>query len=348
MMRLNRHGVPVALLGISLLGCAGSAAPQPQHQPAAQSSSAALAQPPPPAAVTPEHVCPCKLQMQVVKPCPHAPEAPGTCNVFPTVEAALAEVLQAGPNKTPPQILAIGETHALAEHAALKSTTSRVASEILPKLAAYKSLIVEALIPAAGCDAAQAQVREQTQEVTAPQSATNQSDLVKLAARAKELGITPFPLRLTCDEMKAIAAANEDAVSSSLRWIAQKTIEKARALQAQGQAPLVLYGGALHNDVQPLPGRESFSFGPALSSATSNSVKPSGASLGAAQYIELDVISREFVAHRTPWNELPWYSTYVKNCAASGALLLKQSEQSYVLILPWQTGEPSELCRNTL
>jgi hypothetical protein len=240
--------------------------------------------------------------------------------------AALGRVL-----REKPRILAIGETHALAAHAELKSTTSRFREELLPQLKDFRALILETLIPAQGCNEAQAQVREQTAEVTAPQAKQNPNEFVQLAQSAKELGVTPFPLRLSCEDLKGIAAAGQQSVEQSLRLIANKTIERGEQLLKDPALRLLTYGGAMHNDLFPNSDRQAWSFGPALQTAAMRT--------GSAGYVELDLITREFIADREPWTQLPWYASYVRNCNAEGALLIQQGEHSYALIFPWQSSD---------
>jgi hypothetical protein len=238
--------------------------------------------------------------------------------------AALGHVL--GEN---PRVLAVGETHALTAHGELRSTTARFRDELLPQLKQYRALVMETLIPAQGCNETQAKVREQTREVTEPQAKANPNEFLELATRAKELGITPYPLRLSCDDLKSIAAAGDQGVEQSLRLIASKTVERTQALLAAQQTPVLTYGGAMHNDLTPTPERQAWSFGPPVSSIQSSS---SGVS-----YVELDLITREFIADRAPWTDLPWYPSYVRNCSEAGTLLIQQGPHSFVLIFPWQT-----------
>lgn len=272
---------------------------------------------------TQEHICPCKLQLQnIAHRCTNSPD--DSCMVYPTPTAALGRVLAESP-----RVLAIGETHALAAHGEVQSTTARFRDELLPQLKQYRALILETLIPAQGCNEAQAKVREQTQEVTAPQAKANPNEFLQLATQAKELGITPYPLRLTCEDLKSIAAANEQGIEQSLRLIASKTLARTQALLAEQQGPLLTYGGAMHNDLFPTPERQAWSFGPQLSSMKA---EPSTVS-----YVELDLITREFIADRAPWTQQPWYPSYLKSCADAGTLLIQQGSHSFALIFPWQT-----------
>lgn len=307
-------------------GCAAQGQSQTAEAPPPSSANTNSSSPKTaPVQSTHEHICPCKLQLQnIPHRCTSSPD--DSCMVYPTPMAALERVL--GEN---PRVLAIGETHALAAHGEVQSTTARFRDELLPQLKQYRALILETLIPAQGCNEAQAKVREQTREVTEPQAKANPNEFVQLATRAKELGITPFPLRLSCEDLKSIASAGDQGVEQSLRLIAVKTLERVQGLLAEQQGPLVTYGGAMHNDLLPTPERKAWSFGPQISSMKA---EPSRVS-----YVELDLITREFIADRAPWTQLPWYPSYLKSCADAGTLLIQQGPHSFALIFPWQTAD---------
>jgi hypothetical protein len=90
-----------------------------------------------------------------------------------------------------------------------------------------------------------------------------------------------------------------------------------------GADPLVLaYGGALHNDVSPARGKESFSFGPAMVRATNG------------RYVELDLIVGDYVRNEEPWTSLPWVSTYLAMPATNKTLLFRPGPSSFVLVFP--------------
>lgn len=306
-------------------GCAAQGQATPPTGASQSSTSPSATGPKQPAEAPEQHVCPCKLQMaQIPHRCSNSPD--DSCRVYPTPISALGHVL--GEN---PRVLAVGETHALAAHGDVQSTTARFRDELLPQLKQYRALVMETLIPAQGCNETQAKVREQTREVTEPQAKANPNEFLQLATRAKELGITPYPLRLSCDDLKSIASAGDQGVEQSLRLIASKTLERTQSLLAAQQTPVLTYGGAMHNDLAPAPERQAWSFGPQVSSIQGTS--------SAVSYVELDLITREFIADRAPWTDLPWYPSYVQNCAEAGTLLIQQGPHSFVLIFPWQSAD---------
>jgi hypothetical protein len=315
------------LLLVWVLGCTAS-----ERQVAAPESPPAT--PPAPSttsAVVPEHECPCKASVMAPPEACVSSQAPApdhTCFVFNTPKTALAQVLH-----YQPRILAVGETHLLEANSSVLSTTNRFRQELLPELKGFKAMLMEALIPPQGCAKEEKQVREQTAEVTKPQAPTNQNDFLALANEAKARGITPYPLRLSCEDLKSITGAGEGSVEQSLHLIALKTIVRARALVTEGRVPLLLYGGMMHNDVEPKAGQEAWSFGPELSDSSES-----------AGYIELDLITRELIADRAPWTELDWYQEYQENCAATGTILIRRAARSFVLIFPWQHPQGAKAC----
>lgn len=269
------------------------------------------------------------FQAKTVSACPNYTGERGGCLLFQLPGTAMTHVIESDPGHGPPTILAVGETHALAGTEGLQSTTARFREQLLPRLAAYRALVVEALIPPSGCKQREEQVRQETKQVTENQAQANQDEFLELANRAKAQGMTPYPLRLSCEDLATITTSEQGPIETSMQLIAHKTAERAAALIAAGGKPLLLYGGALHNDVHPLPGRERWSYAAQVGQLQSDSVP--------VRYVELDVITREFVAARKPWTELPWYQVYMQNCAVDGTLLIQNSERSYTLILPWQT-----------
>ena len=85
---------------------------------------------------------------------------------------------------------------------------------------------------------------------------------------------------------------------------------------------IVLYGGALHNDVEPAAAVRPYGFGPELVAATSG------------RYVELDVFVPELVRDSGLWTRLPWYPHFDKKAHPDKATLYKLLPASFTLILP--------------
>jgi hypothetical protein len=242
------------------------------------------------------------------------------CLAFDSPRAAFEQALAGNP-----RVVAIGEAHAQKGGPAVESATRRFARELLPALAPrVKGVVIELLAPDRRCEQREEQaVAERTKPVTAPQRETNQHEFVALGFEAKKLEMLPLPLVPTCDELRAILAADDD-VGALLGLIADITVRQAVAFldHRPADAALLIYGGLIHNDVRPNAGREAWSFGPRLLEHAKQS------------YVEIDLIVPELVRNEPPWTGLSWFSSYDASRAGRETRLLRTGPASFVLIFP--------------
>jgi hypothetical protein len=244
-----------------------------------------------------------------------------SCLAFRSPEAALEHVLASRP-----RVLAVGEAHAQKGTEAIASTAQRFALRFLPRLAGRASdLVIELLVANGRCGKNEQRVAAAEKPVTESQVATNQNEFVALGHAAQALGIRPHALTLNCEAAAKIAAAGGEAVARLLEAVASATqSELERLLDAQPHADqlLLAYGGALHNDLRPRPGRETWSYGPALSTRT------------AGAYAELDLIVPEYVRDSKSWRAFPWYAAFAAAPSSENTRLYSASQGSFVLIFP--------------
>jgi hypothetical protein len=299
--------------------CAANSPPPPQVSPAASASSAS-----PPAATNSlppaSSSAPASSSEPSSRPAPATPESCGNqCLAFTSSEEAFDYVLARGP-----RILAVGEAHAQKGTEAIESATRRFGERLLPRLQGRASdLVIELMIASGKCGNTEQKVREQQRPVTRNQTATAQNEFVTLGHRAKALGIQPHPLTPSCEEYGAVTRAGQADVAVLLETVARVTARQAKALLGNGKSAMVVtYGGAIHNDVAPRAGRESWSFGPELS----------GPIQGA--YVELDLIVPEYVKDTEAWRAMPWYDAFSKAPTSPAARLITTGPASYVLIFP--------------
>jgi hypothetical protein len=286
----------------------------------------------PPAAPTTSPVASAPISVNAAPP---APAAPGfrdcgelNCKEFPSAEAALAYVLA-----EEPRVLAVGEAHAQAAGPRAASSTKRFMDQLLPKLSPRASdLVIELWVANGSCGKVEQQVQKQQAEVTAPQAATNQNEFMELGHRAKALGIFPRALVPSCEQYQKIAGAGADDIAEMLTMIKSVTEHDVKELlQKRGaERLLVAYGGAIHNDLVPRPGREDFSFGPALAEATGG------------KYVELDLVIPEQVRPTEAWQNQPWYAPYAQEAAGTGAYLYSWAPHAYALLFPKAPPAPTE------
>jgi hypothetical protein len=254
---------------------------------------------------------------------PASPCGPIECALYDAPEAAFEAVLASRP-----RLLAVGEAHAQKGEGRGASVAKRFADRLLPALENKASdLLVELMLPPKGCKKEAEAVREKQAPALAPQADTNQGDYVALGEAARKRGVVPDALRPSCDDLAAIDRAGDEAISAMMATIARLTEAKARELLARaggegGGKMVVTYGGSLHNDLAPKPGREPWSFGPALDRAAGGA------------YAELDVFAPEAIGDSEVWRALPWREHYDAARFGRKAVLFRTGPKSYALVLP--------------
>jgi hypothetical protein len=312
------HGRGAALFAL-LVGCGArtSGASDPTTTATARAASASSASQPPaaPSAATTSPAA-------EGRPC----GALG-CLAFATPAAAFEHAIAGAP-----RIIALGEAHAQKDAPKVKSTTRRFAEEFLPGLEGRASdLVIELLTTNGSCgQAVEKEVAERQKPVTEPQAATNQNQYVTLGAVAKKHGIAPHALVPECEELRSVTQAGAGDIERMLVLIADATVREAEKLVANGdpKRAVVLYGGALHNDIEPRPERETWSYGPRLARRVEG------------RYVEIDLVVPEFVKPTPTWQGLPWYASFEALAPGPETILYQPSASSYVLIFPRSTPQP--------
>jgi hypothetical protein len=230
-------------------------------------------------------------------------------------------------------VVAVGEAHAQRGGPNVESATRRFGAELLPAFAGKaKDLVIELVVPDKACRQGEDKaVRERTKAVTEPQAEGNQNEFVALGFSAKKLGIRPAPLVPTCEELGAIVKAGEGDIAAMLDLIADVTVRETMAFLERGdpKKAVVVYGGLVHNDSEPRPGRETWSFGPRLSERVRG------------RYVEVDLIVPEHIGKSELWTSLPWFSHYDAERHGRKTILFQPSPTSYVLVFPQSSSPPT-------
>ena len=293
-----------------LAACASTAEPQPAKAPPPPVARAAVE--------APARASPATSAAPV--PAPRYRECGAGCQAFSSAEAAFDHVLLENP-----RVLAIGEAHAQSTGPKLTSSTRRFMDALLPRLRPRAAdLVIELWVANGSCGKVEQKVQKQQEAVTAPQAATNQNEFMELGHRAKALGIMPHALVPSCEQYQKIAAAGAGDIEEMLTMLKVVTARDVSALLAKrGPERLIIaYGGAMHNDLVPRPGREDFSFGPEL------------AKVSGERYVELDLVIPEQIKDTDTWRALPWYSRYPAANPGTDAYLLSWAPHAYALVFP--------------
>ncbi len=232
-----------------------------------------------------------------------------------------------------PRILAIGEMHAARGNAEL-STEKRFERELLPHLQGARAIVIELWTPTGRCGAKEQAVQKVNKEITAAQAPTNTNEFLELGAAAKRIGIMPNSLVPTCAELGSVSDSGTNDVDAMLQAVGRVSERTARALlDANPNGNIVMYGGALHNDVAPARGREAWSFAPALLSASRGS------------YTELDLVIPEAIKDSDAWRSQPFYALYDKETMGSKTMLFHTGPRSWTLVFP-RSAEPAPLLKD--
>jgi hypothetical protein len=169
--------------------------------------------------------------------------------------------------------------------------------------------------------------------VTSQHDEAAPDDYLAMGERARKLGIVPDMLRPTCDDLAAIGDAGDSMVDVSLRTIARLTREQGRRLVLRNEASeadrgkaVLVYGGALHNDLPPPAGpsglHPEWSYAPALDALVDD------------RMVALDFIVPEFIGDDPVWTALPWWSSYDRARMGSRWILFRTGDRSFVLVAP--------------
>jgi hypothetical protein len=248
-------------------------------------------------------------------PPPPAAPAPDAL-VFPTAAAAVSHVLA-----TNPRVIGVGEVHATTDGPAIRTTLSRFTTDILPVLAPKASdLVLETWRLDGRCGAPEEQVATQVDADTKRPAATK-SELVLLVEAAVALDVRPHDLVLTCAEYTGLLGPDGDVAYDKLLGLVTGKLQDyaLRGLDTP-DATVVLYGGAVHNDIYPKDGLAPYSYGVAARAK------------GGAAYVELDLYEPELVRGRDALLEPAW-APLLDRTGPDHVLLYERGPGSYVLLL---------------
>ena len=244
------------------------------------------------------------------------------------------EALQALLKEHRPRVLGLGEFHQNKATVKVRSATRRFSESMVPVLGRHASdLVVETWITEGKCGKQEKRVVKNVEKTTQrPQ--TTESEIITMLRRAKGLGIQPHILKAGCKDYKKIMGADGKVDYVQLlgfitRALRQKTesILEARANTKPGRPALqkrelvVIYGGALHNDLFPYEDLKSFSFAAQLKQRTGG------------RYLELDLYVPEYVAGDETLSKERWYPLFERLASPQKVLLIRRGEGSYILVL---------------
>jgi hypothetical protein len=228
-----------------------------------------------------------------------------------------------------PLVVGVGEVHA-PRGATVPSAAVRFTGDLLPLLAGLASdLLVELMMPPSGCVDAAVEVHAQQAVVRARQADNDQGEYLRMGERARSLAIVPDMLRPSCEDLDTMRGDGASTIDVSLETIARLTVTQAKTLiardarsDADSGKMVVVYGGALHNDLAPTGERARWSYAPDLDAYTHG------------RYVALDLVVPEFIGDDDVWRSLPWRAAYDAQRLGSKTTLFRVADRSFVLVFP--------------
>jgi len=226
----------------------------------------------------------------------------------------------------PGGVIAFGELHQTRATASVRSAISRFTEQILPVVAPHAShLIVETWITRGNCGEAETRVTEEVARTT-ERPVETESEIMKLLRRAKELGVAPHVLDIGCDEYKVLAGGPAGQVDyDKLLTITNQHLERAIGQglllpRAPGRPLVVVYGGALHNDLFPDPTLARYTFGRHVHAATRGA------------YREVDLYVPEMVDTTPALKAEPWYGAWQRAGGGSSDVVIQRNPRSTIVV----------------
>ena len=235
---------------------------------------------------------------------------------FATPQEAILEVM-----KSEPKVLGIGEFHATGDGPKVRTTIDHFIVDILPVLAPKTTdLVIETWVVDGSCGKAEAAVEVEL-EVKLDRPEVVADDIARLAKTAKELGVQPHALTLSCDDYAGILDDQGELVMGDLLKVLTAK-QQTLALQAldMENARVVLYGGAVHNDVHPSEFAAEYSYGTTLRERAGD------------KYVELDIYVPELVGGIDGLEEEPWFKL-LDVAGPAKTLLHERSPGSFIMVL---------------
>jgi hypothetical protein len=260
-------------------------------------------------------------------------EVPHHHREFADTRSAIAQILAENPQ---PRVYAIGEYHPTRNAIAATSPLTRFTQEIISMLEPFAAhLVVEAWLDASCWSPANANkaVLAGTQR-----PAGTSMEVMRLVQRGQQMHMQTHTLPMTCIEYDAMVdASGRIDFLLLLELVTDKLTETTRALLARPAAnasdnSVIVYGGALHNDLYPRWPLEELSYARTLA-----------AELG-GKVLEIDLVVPEVVAAMQMIRSEPWFPL-LGRASPARVLVWQRGPASYVVILPAQSEEVSRVAK---
>lgn len=251
---------------------------------------------------------------------------------FPDAKSAMnAVLLEAGHAK----VYAVGEYHASRTTKVDKSPLVRFTTEVLDlMIPRSKHMVIETWLDD-GCQPSQ-QVKAEVQHETGrpPSTATEIDALIMKSAKKK---LVTHGLAMTCIEHGSLLDAMGrvdflrllELVTEKLGTTTRELVDVAKV---DDDRAVIVYGGALHNDLYPRWQLETLSYAANLDKELGGGV------------VEIDLVVPEVIAPMGIVRSEPWFPL-IGRASPDRVMVWKRGPTSFVVILPAQSEEVAKIAR---
>lgn len=253
---------------------------------------------------------------------------PLSARAYPDARSAFEAAIAGSPS-----VIGIGEYHEVEGRGPrVPSALHRFTRLLLPSLRGKAAhLVAETWIKAGRCGEVEKQAVAQIEKESKRPAAT-EDEVTAMLRRAADLGIEPHILKVECDDYADVLDASGDIDNVKLlalvaRLLQEKALDLAGRERASGRS-VVLYGGALHNELQPSEDLAPFSFGPALSRALSG------------RYRQVTLLVPEIVEADPTARQESFFECMQRHASADRAPLIGRGEASRYLVFPRASKTP--------
>lgn len=226
-----------------------------------------------------------------------------------------------------PRVLGVGELHLRTDKTGpMQSALTRFTAEAMPALGPQVSdLVIETWVVDPACKTGGEATQRVESAMKRPESTKN--EIGGLIGIIKQNGIKAHVMRLTCDDLNAVAPpAGVDAekllgvVTRELGRVARSAV-RYREDHAEPRPLIVVYGGALHNDLYPYESTAQWSYAPGVDEATGG------------RFVEVDLYLPELVEGQPLYEGEHWYPLVAK-APPGKVILVERARHSWLAILP--------------
>jgi len=229
-----------------------------------------------------------------------------------------------------PAIVGLGEYHRTNADAQVETSMKRFLRDLFPHAYAGSSdLVVETWITGGRCGETERHVTAQIAEKL-DRPAEVEDEVVTLVKQALANKVEPHVIKLSCREWEALRGEGGQVDDGELLTLVQRKLQglamelHRRQAAARRSRRVLVYGGALHNDLAPAPELAEYAFGPQLARATKG------------RYLELDLIVPELVPADDDLRRQPWWRLVEQGRGgAPHTWLVSPGPGRFTLVFPW-------------